>query len=125
MRTHQTMNFRFKQNKYKVAPKADRTHNGKVYPSKAEMTCAITLQADPTITLIIEQPQVPLGEDTVYKPDFFVYRAGANEAYFIDVKGVETADFKRNKRLWAKYGPLPLHIRKNGKVVEIVERDEA
>lgn len=119
------MNFPFKRNKYGVAPKADRTHNGKVYPSKAEMLCAKSLQADPTITLIIEQPQVPLGQDTVYKPDFYVYRASANEAYFIDVKGVETRDFKRNKKLWKTYGPLPLHIRKNGKVVEIVEREQA
>jgi predicted nuclease of restriction endonuclease-like RecB superfamily len=118
------MTFPFKRNKFGVAPKAQRTVGTRTYASKAEMTHAKKLAADPTITEVVEQPRVPLGEDTVYKPDFLVIRLLAGEAFYVDVKGMETPEFKRNKKLWKRYGRLPLHIVKNGKVVEIVEREE-
>jgi len=110
-----------RRNKFNVAPKQQRTIGTRTYASKAEMKYAAQLKIDPNVRICIEQPRVYLGEDTVYKPDFFVLTT-MGFAYFIDVKGVETADFKRNKLLWQKYGPLPLQIVKGGKVVEIVSK---
>ena len=114
--------MRFTRNKFHVAPKAARTIGERTYASKAEMIYAQQLAADPTITEVVEQPRVKLGEDTFYRPDFLVIRDGDN--HYVDVKGMETAEFKRNKKLWAKYGRLPLWIVKGGKVVEIIERTQ-
>lgn len=103
------------RNKYNVSPAERRTFNGKVYASRAEMGYAryLSLERDSPhggVRDFIEQPRVWLGvRENVYVPDFLVIlRTGG--AYFVDVKGVETSTFKRNKRLWRKYGRLPLHV---------------
>ncbi len=59
------------------------------------------------------QPKFWLGvPENVYIPDFLViHRPDARlQPWAIDVKGVETAKFKRDKKLWAKYSWLDLHI---------------
>lgn len=113
-----------KAHKFNVAPSESRKARGKVYASKAEM-----LYANHLLTLgyteIIEQPKIRLGEDTEYRPDFLILNLGKGEAWYVDVKGVETNDFKRIKKLWVKYGRLPLHVvqKKRGKFVttEVIE----
>lgn len=101
------------RNKYKVSPPEQRRHNGKTYASKAECMYAINLyfQLDHGIILdFIEQPRVWLGvPENKYVPDFLVIPVD-ERPYYVDVKGVETAAFKKNKKLWAAYGTLDLHI---------------
>jgi hypothetical protein len=98
-------------NKFGVSAAALRTWNGKVYDSRAEceyaQILAIKLQAG-AILEVVEQPKVLLGEDTRYFADFLVI--GKDEQFYIDVKGMETATFRKVKKLWVKYGRLPLHI---------------
>lgn len=110
-----------RKNKYHVAPKRQRTIGTRTYASKAEMKYAAQLKIDPDVRIFIEQPRVYLGEDTVYKPDFFVLRTNG-DAFYVDVKGVETTEFKRTKLLWEKYGKLELYIVTNGRTVEIVRK---
>lgn len=114
------------KNKYGVAPAPQRTHNDKVYASKSEMIYAKSLELLQTSGDIIgfaEQPQVQLGPDTRYKPDFVVIEPGG--AYFVDVKGMETPEFKKVKKLWAKYMNVALRVVKlkgdRFHTVEIVE----
>lgn len=108
--------------------KAKRTFMGRTYDSIAECEYARALWGRMEfgdIRDVIPQPCVQLGEDTVYRPDFFVVGgliAGSRDCYYVDVKGKETANFRRNKKLWRKYGRLPLHIvKKKGGSFEIVE----
>lgn len=115
------------ENKFSVAPSASRTHNGRVYASKAEMLYAQQLEVDPDVLGFAEQPRVQLGPDTVYRPDFVVVilpTVGRTYAYFVDVKGVETSEFLKIKKLWAKYMKVPLHVvmRKRGRfeTVEVI-----
>ena len=85
------------------------------------------LYAARSITILIEQPKVQLGcPENVYIPDFFVVDPTATDHVykFIDVKGVETPAFKKNRKLWKAYGPCALEIvTKKGKSwnYEIVE----
>lgn len=113
-------------NKYRVSPPEQRRFRGKTYASKAEMEYAVILYAmidANEIRLVIEQPRVQLGvPENVYVPDFFVLDSDGGR--FVDVKGMETAAFRRNKKLWKSYGRAPLHIvKKSGakfKTVEVV-----
>lgn len=104
---------RLSRNKYRVAPAAERRWNGRTYASKAEMERAQQLrqfmEAGEVIE-IVEQPRLWLGvPENVYVPDFLVlWKYGGAE--YEDVKGVETAQFRRVKKLWAAYGRLPLRI---------------
>lgn len=116
-----------KANKYGVSDSASRTFDGKVYDSKAEMLRAKQLRSYINMDLtyeVVEQPRVSLGcRENIYVPDFLVI--GPNGSHYEDVKGMETAAFKKNKKLWAKYGRLPLHIltrqRGGGWNTEIIE----
>lgn len=104
---------RRKPNKYNVAPTKARTWQGRTYASKAEMLYAqelYTLRAAGEIIEIIEQPRVWLGvPENTYRPDFLVIPL-IGHPYFVDVKGVETKEFRRIRKLWAQYGRLDLHI---------------
>lgn len=89
------------------------------YPSKAEAEYAeilFGLKEAGHIIEIIEQPRTELGvPENIYRPDFFVVWTNGDLS-FIDVKGKETAKFRKDKKLWQKYGRLPLQIvRKKGK----------
>jgi len=100
------------RNKYNVSKPEARTYAGKVYDSKAEMLYAQCLwerlrAAD--LLEVVEQPRIYLGViENIYVPDFLVITP--RESYYVDVKGVETPQFKKVKKLWAAYGRLPLKI---------------
>jgi hypothetical protein len=104
---------RMSKHKYSVAPKKDRTWNGRTYDSKAEREyaqCLDALKQDAQIIEYIHQPRLWLGvPENIYVPDFFVVPT-AGPPYYVDVKGMETQAFKRVKKLWAKYGDLDLVI---------------
>ncbi len=116
-----------KRHKYGVSAPEARTYNGKVYASKAEAVCAANM--DLLIRIgevreVVEQPRLWLGiREEVYVPDFLVIvmNGPLGHAYYVDVKGHETARFKHVKRLWRNYGRLPLHIVRRGKTVEVIE----
>lgn len=104
-----------RRNKYNVAKREDRTWRGKCYDSKAEMLYAQLLADDPDVIEVVEQPRVWLGvPENAYRPDFLVIKEHGHP-FYVDVKGVETAAFKRNKKLWAKYGRLMLAVVKYGR----------
>ena len=126
------------RNKYNVdnseSGKAKRRFRDRAYDSIAECEYAKRLQLLLThgeILEVIPQPIVQLGEDTTYRPDFLVVEYFSSQsvrtlvAYYVDVKGTETPDFKRTKKLWKKYGRLPLHIvklkRGNFETTEIID----
>jgi hypothetical protein len=99
-------------------------YKGVIYASKAEASRAKVLdeqQASGLIYWWIAHPKFRLGcPENVYIADALVVSpAGVR---IEDVKGKETAKFKKDKRLWRAYGPCPLWIIKGGKVVEIIER---
>ncbi len=102
-----------RNNKYSVAPKEQRTWNGKAYDSKAEMEYAMVLDLllkSGEIIDVIEQPIVHLGiRENRYRPDFLIMPAESTP-YYVDVKGMETTAFKKNKRLWKIYGRMDLHL---------------
>ncbi len=98
------------------------TYDGVSYDSKAEARRAEVLDQYKRAGLIrgwIRQPTFRLGcAENVYRPDFLVF--GPNgETWAEDVKGAETAKFKRDKKLWARYGPCVLHILKGKHTEEI------
>ena len=116
------------RNKYRVAPKEDRTWNGRVYASKGEMLYAQRLdllRSAGEVIEFIEQPRVALGvPENKYVPDFFVVPV-KGLPYYVDVKGMETSKFKRDKKLWASYGYVELVIVKRyGKGFKVTEKIE-
>ena len=106
-----------KANKYGVAPKADRTYNGVVYDSKAEMLRARELDVmkaggGPGAVLHWwRQVTHRLGADDSLRVDFQV-QDPFGRTWCEEIKGHETSDWRRKKRLWLKYGPMPLHVLK-------------
>lgn len=100
--------------------KAVRTeYNGITYASKAEAAFAQQLDLDPEIEWWLPQIPIQLTPDDRYRVDFVV--CALRLVYAVDVKGMATAAFNRNKRLWKRYGPFPLHVVRNGKTVEVIE----
>lgn len=99
--------------KYRVSTPLRRTYEGKTYASRAEMLYAVhlvRLLAAREVIDYVEQPRLWLGVRlNVYVPDFLVVPA-RGVPYYVDVKGVETPAFRRNKRLWRVYGRLDLHV---------------
>ena len=99
--------------KYRVSLPDERRWNGRTYGSKAEMRYAqqldVLLRAGEILDYV-EQPRRCLGvPENVYVPDFLVIPS-EGRPYYVDVKGHETAKFKRDVKLWASYGHLPLHV---------------
>lgn len=114
------MKWRPGGNKYKVSPPDQRTWRGRCYASKAEMEYAVLLASTRTWTR--EQPVVLLGPSQIrYVPDFAVY-GDTEDPIYIDIKGMETPEFKLKKKLWAAHGPGNLHIvKKSGKKFKTTE----
>lgn len=88
-------------------------YGGRAFDSKAEAERARVLDLLKQSGLVRDwQPQVTfqLGcPENRYRVDFLVWLPdGTTQAE--DVKGVETAAFRRHRRLWLKYGPCPLHV---------------
>lgn len=118
-------------------------YKGHKYPSTAEAERAMELdqlKADGEVAWWLGQVTFLLDGDYKYRVDFLVMKSRpittlyasledvalapaprpVYEIHAEDVKGAETPMFKETRRLWAKYGPCPLHIIKGGKV-EILE----
>jgi hypothetical protein len=98
-------------------------YNGVGYSSKAEAKRAAELDflmAAGEIKFWIGQPTFRLGcALNVYKPDFLVVDPTGG-VWCEDVKGVRTAKFARDVRLWRRYGPCPLHVI-SGRSLEVIE----
>lgn len=122
------MNFG-RRHKYNVSAPEARTWRERTYASKAEMLYAQLLNLeldDGQLIEIVEQPRIRLGPDFVYVPDFLVIPSGNGEPWYVDVKGVQTPQFRKAKKLWAKYGRLSLCVMKQAgktkfKRVETIE----
>ena len=73
--------------------------------------------ADGSVSFWMRQVAFDLTEDDRYRADFVVFKSNG-EVYAIDVKGAETESFRRIRRLWLKYGPMPLKVVKRGRITE-------
>lgn len=102
------------QSKYRAV----RTeYNGVSYASKAEARRAKQLDELKPIKIVdwwLAQPKFRLGcPENVYVADFLVVMrlSGLGPRIHVeDVKGIKTAKFNRDVKLWAKYGPCQLWI---------------
>lgn len=88
-------------------------YNGVPYQSKAEAKRAQELDwlmKAGEVLKVERQPLFHLGcPENVYRGDFLV--TGRDGSRWVeDVKGYVTPKFKRDVRLWQRYGTLPLHI---------------
>lgn len=98
------------EHKYKAAP---TIYNGVRYDSKAEAERAKELDLLKRAGDIHDwkgQVHFILG-DINYRADFLILGTDG-EIWIEDVKGMETDRFRIVRKLWKKYGPLPLHILK-------------
>jgi hypothetical protein len=99
-----------KVNKYKVAPKEDRTWSGTTYASKAEMYYAQDLSRDQSVLVWSRGTRIML-DCIAYVPDFRVtFRDGSS--CWVDVKGMLTPVFRLKLKLWQKHGPGELRLYK-------------
>ncbi len=118
-----------RRNKYNVAPAEQRKAFGRTFASKAEKEYAERLQRLLEHRIIAEWiPQPVVGmlgcPENTYKPDFLVIPSPEDGRfpYYVEVKGRETARWKKNKKLWLEYGRLELVVvNKKGK--EFVEAE--
>lgn len=97
--------------KYGVARAEDRTLDGVVYDSKAEMVRAQELALLLRTGEVLEvrrQQGYTLG-DLTYVADFLVQDKNG-EWYAEEVKGCPTPMWVLKKRLWRTYGPHPLKV---------------
>ena len=112
-----------KRNKYNAKP---TQYRGWRFDSKAEANYARQLdiyQETGVISFWLRQTPIDLTENDRYRPDFLVVDA-TGDIYVVDVKGAETESFRRIRRLWLKYGPVPLKIVKKGRITETLWDNE-
>lgn len=86
-------------------------YNGRQYASKMQAEYAARLdmlESCGEIDWWGREIPLDLGPDTRYTVDFLVLEKGSMHA--VDTKGRETETFRRNVRLWRKYGKFPLHV---------------
>lgn len=113
------------------APKEQRLYNGTYYDSKAEMLYAryldLLVRAG-EVDVWFRQVPFSLGcPENRYRADFVDVRAVDGHARFraIEVKGADTKESRRWRRLWKQYGPCTLYIvRRCGdsfKVTDVIE----
>ena len=96
---------------FKVVAKERRTYNGVVYASLTEARRAQVLDGGSLCEILwwIGQPLFRLGcPENIYRADFLV--VGLNGVWVEDVKCRETREFRRNVKLWRKYGPCELRV---------------
>ena len=100
-------------------------YNGRRFDSKAEAAHARNLdiaRSNGKVRWVLYQVPVMIGEPGVDKPyrvDFVVCEADGS-VHAEEVKGAETAMFRRQKKQWALRGPFPLHVIK-GRKVEVIQ----
>jgi len=86
--------------------------DGIKFDSKAEAECFMylkLLERNGQIKIIALQPKVYLTKARIlYKPDFLIEEDG--KRVYIDVKGMQTRDFKLKFRLWVHYGQGTLRL---------------
>jgi hypothetical protein len=115
-----------KRSKYRAEA---TTYGGIRYHSKAEANRAMVLDLDMEAGIVawwVGQVKFRLGlPEAVYVVDFLVVMADGS-IHAEDVKGVELPAFRKNKKLWARYGPrnCPLHVVKRGRLVETITPGE-
>lgn len=90
--------------------------DGISFPSKAEAARyrELVMLADPRtsepIRGFMRQPCFTLGcPENRYRPDFLVFN-GDGTVHAEDIKGVELPAFRKNVKLWERYGPCKLVI---------------
>jgi hypothetical protein len=102
-------------------------YDGRTYASRAEADRARALDFDKQSGVIKHwepQPRFRLGcAENVYVADFIVWHMDGT-THVEDVKGFESAKFKRDCRLWRRYGPVPLHVISRNRLAYIVEPDD-
>lgn len=112
-----------KPSKYRNVRTEYPAGSGEWYDSKAEAARAAALaegKASGQYRLVLRQPTFRLGVvENVYRPDFLVVDH-VGDCWAEDVKGKPTPKFNRDKKLWARYGDVPLRVITNGKVVETI-----
>ena len=100
-------------NKYNTSPPDERRYLGRTFGSKAEMRYCQMLERMVSEEIILDyvcQPRIWLGvPENVYVPDFLVVPVD-QRPHYVDVKGMETSKFRRDKKLWEQYGRLLLYI---------------
>ena len=109
--------FPMRKNKYNAKP---TIYRGWRFDSKAEAAYAKHLDDQIKLGVVafwLRQTPFDLTEDDRYRADFMVFETGS-EMYAVDVKGAETESFRRVRRLWLKYGQVPLKIVKRGRITE-------
>lgn len=111
---------------------AKRTeYAGVSYASRMEAAYAAELDrlvAGGAVRFWVPQPTFRLGcAENVYRPDFLVVMLDNipwREREYVEaheVKGVETAAFRRNLKLWERYGPCALVVWDGRKVTRRIE----
>lgn len=110
----------------RVASKERRTYNDVTYDSLGECMRAgdhTALIKAGELTYVLRQVKFRLGPDFWWRADFVCFQfrrtvAGdlwevwVEEVKFYNKHGNEPKDFRRVRRLWAKYGPFPMLIYK-------------
>jgi len=106
-----------RRNKFNAKP---TVYRGWRFDSKMEAEYAKDLDRLVGAKMILwwlRQVPIDLTEDDRYRVDFMVCHAdGLLEA--IEIKGMETEAFRRIRRLWLKYGPMPLKVVKKNRTTE-------
>lgn len=109
------MATKIRRNKYRAIK---TEYDGILYDSKAEAARAAELDMlvrAGQIEWWIRQVTFRLGcPENVYRPDFLV--VGYGGVHVEDVKGVDTAKFRRDAKLWRAYGPCELWVIRNRRV---------
>lgn len=118
--------MKFSRNKYKVAPRSERTWLGITYASKGEMEVAKQLRTmldGGHLIELAEQSEVVLDTKAVFKTvvDFRTVKQDGTTEY-VEVKGCQTKMWRLTRRMWAAYGPAPLRVVKpgSGKTIEVI-----
>lgn len=87
-------------------------YNGRRYASRAEARYAAQLDARKAagdVVMWLPQVPLPLPGGTKYVVDFLVFEA-SGDARFVDVKGVETPEFRLKKRQVEALYPIEVEV---------------
>ena len=98
------------------SPTEERKYGDHFYDSKAEMRRAVELDLlvrNGNLDYWIKQVLFTLGPDHSTRVDFLCFDwndDGALDVWVEEVKGYETPEFRKTRKLWKKYAPVPMHI---------------
>ena len=109
-----------RKNKYNAKP---TQYRGWRFDSKAEATFAELLdqrKISGQVAYWLRQVPFDLTETDRYKADFLVIESDGT-IYAVDVKGFQTPAFMKIRKLWKRYGEMPLRIVKTNSQTETIE----